>query len=145
MDVLNIVAKRLGLGVITLLVVSILIFGAVELLPGDLAQAVLGQGATEQNLKAMREQLGLDRSTPVRYLEWLKGAVFLDFGDSLITKAPVIDSIGPRFANTLFLATYAAVIAVPIAIFLGVLVALFRNTIFDKVANVATLTSISSP
>ena len=145
MDVLNIVAKRLGLGVITLLVVSILIFGAVELLPGDLAQAVLGQGATEQNLKAMREQLGLDRSAPVRYLEWLKGAVFLDFGNSLITRAPVIDSIGPRFANTLFLATYAAVIAVPIAIFLGVLVALFRNTIFDKVANVATLTSISSP
>ena len=145
MDVLKIVAKRLGLGVITLLVVSILIFGAVELLPGDLAQAVLGQGATEENLAAMREQLGLDRSAPVRYWEWLKDAVVFDFGISLITKAPVVDSIGPRFANTLFLAAYAAVIAVPIAILLGVLVALFRNTIFDRVANVVTLTSISSP
>ena len=145
MDIVNIVAKRLGLGLLTLLVVSVLIFSAVELLPGDLAQAVLGQGATEENLKAMREHLGLDRSAPVRYFEWLRGAVVGDFGMSLITKAPVINSIGPRFANTLFLAVYAAVIAIPIAITLGVLVALFRNTIFDRVANVVTLTSISSP
>lgn len=145
MDVVNIVVKRLGLGVITLLVVSLLIFSAVELLPGDLAQAVLGQGATEENLAAMRKELGLDRSGPVRYIEWLKGAVVGDFGNSLITKAPVIESIGPRFKNTLFLATYAAIVAVPVAILLGVLVALYRNTIFDRVANVATLTSISSP
>ena len=145
MDVLAIVAKRLGLGLVTLLVVSVLIFSAVELLPGDLAQAVLGQGATEENLKAMREQLGLDRSAPVRYFEWLWGALRADFGQSLITRAPVIDAIGPRFKNTLKLALYAAVIAVPVAIFLGVLVALFRNTIFDRVANVVTLTSISSP
>ena len=144
MDVLKIVAKRLGWGAVTLLVVSILIFSAVELLPGDLAQAVLGQGATEENLAAMRKQLGLDRAAPLRYLEWLRGAVVADFGDSLITKAPVIDSIGPRFKNTLFLAAYAAVIAVPIAIFLGVLVALFRNTIFDRVANVHLVSRILS-
>ena len=145
MDVVNIILKRLGLGLITLLVISVLIFSAVELLPGDLAQAVLGQGATEENLATMRQQLGLDRSAPVRYFDWLGGALVGDFGNSLITKAPVMDSIGPRFGNTMFLAAYAAVIAVPIAIFLGVLVALFRNTIFDRVANVVTLTSISSP
>ena len=145
MDVLKLVVKRLGLGIVTLLAVSILIFGAVELLPGDLAQAVLGMGATEENLNAMREELGLHRSAPVRYLDWLKGAVAFDFGKSFVTKTPVSDAIGPRFANTLFLATYAAVIAVPVAIFLGVVVALFRNTIFDRVANVLTLTSISSP
>ena len=144
-DVGRIVLKRLGLGLVTLLVISVIIFGAVELLPGDVAQAVLGQGATEENVAAMREQLGLDRPAPVRYLEWLGGAVLGDFGVSLIRQTPVSGIIVERFLNTLYLALYAAVIAVPIAITLGVLVALFRNSVFDRVANVVTLTSISSP
>lgn len=144
-DVVKLVLKRLGLGVVTLLVISILIFFAVELLPGDIAEAVLGQGATEENVAAMREQLGLDRPAPVRYLEWLYGAVQADFGVSLVSGERVSSTIGPRFVNTLFLASYAAVISVPLAIILGVIVALLRNTIFDRVANVLTLTSISSP
>jgi len=144
-DIFRLVTKRLGYGLITLLVVSLLIFCAVELLPGDIAQAVLGQGATESNLAAFRAELGLNDPAPQRYFDWLKGAVVGDFGTSLVSRDPVTDSIAPRFKNTLFLAVYAAVIAVPIAIFLGVLVALFRNTLFDRVANVLTLTSISSP
>jgi peptide/nickel transport system permease protein len=144
-DIAGIVLKRLGLGLVTLLVISIIIFGAVELLPGDLAQAVLGQGATEENLAAFRKQLGLDRAAPIRYFEWLGNAVTGDFGKSLVSQKPVSEAIGERFANTLFLALYAAFIAVPIAIFLGVLVALYRNSVFDRVANVVTLTSISSP
>ena len=137
--------KRLGLGLVTLLVISVLIFGAVELLPGDPAEAVLGMGATEENLAAMRAQLGLDQPAPVRYLEWLLGAVTGDFGTSLISQASVTEVIAGRFANTLFLACYAAAIAVPLSIILGVIVALLRNTLFDRVANVLTLTSISSP
>jgi len=144
-DVIRLVAKRLGFGLITLLVVSALIFCAVELLPGDIAQAVLGQGATESNLAAFRAELGLNEPAPKRYFDWLKGAVVGDFGTSLVSREPVTESIQPRFKNTLFLAMYAAAIAVPIAIFLGVLVALFRNTLFDRTANVLTLTSISSP
>ena len=144
-NVLRILATRLAMGVGTLFVVSIIIFGAVELLPGDIAQAVLGMGATEENLAAMRTQLGLDQPAYIRYFTWLAGAVQGDFGVSLVNQAPVGASIAPRFYNTLFLATYAAVIAVPFAIFLGVLVALFRNSVFDRVANVLTLTSISSP
>lgn len=143
--VLGIVLKRLGLGLLTLLVISILIFGAVEMLPGDIAQAILGQGATEENLKALRTQLGLDDPAPVRYLDWLAGAIVGDFGVSLTSGDSVTESIAPRFANTLFLAGYAAVIAVPVAITLGVIVALLRDTLFDRVANVLTLTSISSP
>ncbi len=85
-DILSIVLKRLGLGLITLLVISIIIFGAVELLPGDIAQAVLGQGATEQNLAALREQLGLNRAAPIRYFEWLGNAVTGDFGTSLVSQ-----------------------------------------------------------
>jgi peptide/nickel transport system permease protein len=144
-DLLGIIAKRLGLGLLTLFVISIVIFGAVELLPGDIAQAILGMGATDENLAAMREQLGLDQPAVVRYFDWLFGALTGDFGVSLVTQVPVVEVIGPRFMNTLFLATYAAVIAVPVAIILGVIVALLRNTLFDRVANVLTLTSISSP
>lgn len=144
-DILGLVAKRLGLGLLTLLVVSILIFFAVELLPGDIAEAVLGQAATEETVAAMREQLGLDRPAPIRYLDWLAGAVQFDFGVSLISGERVTEAISGRFLNTLFLAAYAAVIAVPISIILGVIVALLRNTLFDRVANVMTLTSISSP
>ncbi len=144
-DVLGIILKRLGLGLATLLVVSVLIFGAVEFLPGDVAQSVLGQGATEETVAAMREQLGLDRPAPERYFEWLSGVLSGDFGSSLTTRAPVAETIGPRFINTLLLALYAAVIAVPLAIVLGVLAALFRNSLFDRVANVGTLISISSP
>ena len=144
-DVLQIIIKRLGIGLVTLLVISLIIFGAVELLPGDLAQAILGQAATDETVAAMRAELGLDRPAPVRYLAWLKGAVVGDFGNSLASGIAVTELIGPRFANTLFLALYAAVIAVPIAIILGVLAALYRNTVFDRVANVLTLTSISSP
>ncbi|MAM61532.1 ABC transporter permease [Maritimibacter sp. UBA3975] len=142
---LNLVLKRLGLGLITLLVVSILIFFAVELLPGDTAEQILGQGATEETVAALREQLGLNRPWYVRYLDWLSGAVVGDFGVSALSGEPVMDVIGGRFVNTLFLAAYAAVLAVPLAITLGVIVALLRNTVFDRVANVLTLTSISSP
>ncbi|MEM9811338.1 MAG: ABC transporter permease [Pseudomonadota bacterium] len=155
-DILQLVAKRLGLGLLTLLVVSILIFFAVELLPGDIAQAVLGQGATEETVRARRLELGLIAIDPatgetyevnplVRYFQWLSGAVVGDFGVSLASGDPVTEAISERFLNTLFLASYAAVISVPLAILLGVVVALLRNSIFDRVANVLTLTSISSP
>ncbi len=114
-------------------------------MPGDIAEAVLGQGATEENVRNLREQMGLNDPAIVRYFDWLKSAVMLDFGRSIVTQEPVMSVIGERFRNTLFLATYAAVIAVPFAITLGVIVALLRNSIFDRVANVLTLTSISSP
>jgi peptide/nickel transport system permease protein len=144
-DILGLVGKRLGMGLLTLLVVSVIIFFMVELLPGDIAEAVLGQGATEENVRVLREQMGLNDPALFRYFEWLKGAAMLDFGKSIVTQEPVMSVIGERFLNTLFLATYAAVIAVPFAIILGVIVALLRNSIFDRVANVLTLTSISSP
>jgi len=144
-DIVTLIAKRLGFGLITLLVISVIIFFMVELLPGDIAQAVLGMGATEENLAALREQMGLNKPAVVRYFEWLGGAVTGDFGTSIVSGERVTSVISERFINTLFLAAYAAVIAVPFAIILGVIVALLRNTLFDRVANVLTLTSISSP
>jgi peptide/nickel transport system permease protein len=144
-DVVSLILKRLALGVVTLFIISILIFGAVEMLPGDIAQAVLGQSATPENLAALREQMGLDQPAIVRYFHWLTGAITGDFGTSLITGERVSSSIGPRLLNTLFLASYAAAMAVPLAIVLGILVALARNSVFDRVANVLALAAISSP
>lgn len=145
MSILTIIGKRLGLGALTLLAVSILIFFAVELLPGGPAQAILGQAATPETVAALEEKLGLDRPAIVRYFDWLGSAVTGDFGQSLTSGQDVGEAIGGRFKNTLYLALYAATIAVPLAIALGVATALLRNTLFDRLANVGTLLTISSP
>jgi len=139
------IGQRLGLGLLTLLLISLIIFFAVELLPGDIAQAILGQAATPETVAAWRADLGLDRPATVRYVEWLGNAVRGDFGTSLANGLVISDLIGERLKNTLFLASYAAAIAVPLAVILGLLAALFRNTIFDRTVNIATLSSISFP
>ncbi len=128
------------------------------MLPGDFAQAILGQGATPEAVDAIRKDLGLDQPLVVRYFDWLAGALRGDMGSSFAQanfasfvgaeageRVTVLDQIAPRFSNTMFLATVTAAIAVPISLFLGVLAALYRNSVFDRAANIFTLTSISSP
>ncbi|MCB2095643.1 MAG: ABC transporter permease [Rhodobacteraceae bacterium] len=144
-DIWIMIAKRLALGALTLLVISVIIFSATELLPGDLAQAVLGQSATPETVAAFRRELGLDLPAYQRYVNWLFGALQGDFGTSLANKRPIADLISLRLGNTLFLAVYAAFIAVPLSLTLGILAALFRNTVFDRAANAMALTSISFP
>ncbi len=144
-DVLKMIAQRLALGVLTLFVVSLVIFGATELLPGDLASTLLGQAATPETVAALRRQMGLDQPAPVRYWAWLMGALQGDFGVSLATRRPIADMIGARLGNTIFLALYAAAIAVPIALTLGILAALWRNSLFDRSANAGALSAISFP
>lgn len=142
---LSMVAVRIGLGLLTLWVVSAAIFISVELLPGDLAEAILGQSATEATLQAYRDRLGLERPPLERYVEWLAGAWHGDFGVSLANGQPISELIGVRLGNTLFLAALAAAAAIPLALVLGILAALYRNTWFDKGISVSTLTAISFP
>ncbi len=158
-SLIKIILQRLALGLLTLFVVSIIIFAAVNLLPGDFAETILGQGATPEAVAAIREDLGLNRHPVARYVEWLGGAVRGDLGTSFAKAnfaAFAGDSVGsgldtvasqvaPRFANTMFLAGVTAAIAVPLSVALGVMAALHRNTVFDRTANVVTLGSISSP
>jgi len=139
------VLKRVGLGLLTLWVISVLIFVGVEALPGDLAEAVLGQSATPETVAAFREELKLDMPPHVRYFAWLGAFVQGDFGNSLANNRPVVDLISWRFANSLFLAGVTALIAVPIAVILGILAALYRNTLFDRLISIATLSTISFP
>ncbi len=139
------VAKRLLLGFLTIMAISVLIFIGVEALPGDLAETILGQSALPETVEAFRKELKLDLPPHVRYLSWLGSFIKGDLGNSLANGRPVADMIGWRFANTLFLAGMATLIAVPLAIILGILAALYRDTWLDKTISAVTLSTISFP
>ena len=139
------ILKRLAFGLLTLFIISVLITLGVEMLPGDLAQAILGQHATTEALAAIRLELNLDRPLHVRYFVWLGDILQWDLGTSLVNNREVADLIATRLSNTLFLASCAAIIAVPISIFLGMLAALYRESLFDKIITMTTLTTISVP
>ena len=144
-SLVGIVLKRVGLGFLTLIVGSVMIFVGVEALPGDLAEAVLGQSATPETVEAFRRELKLDLPPHVRYFSWVSSFLQGDFGTSVANGRPIADLIGWRFSNTIFLAGCTAVIAVPISIFLGILAALYRNSLFDRIISMSTLSAISLP
>ncbi|PIB24106.1 ABC transporter permease [Amylibacter kogurei] len=151
--ILGTILQRLLLGLITLFFVSLIIFSAIEFLPGDFTQAVLGQAATEETVAAFRRELGLDQPAYLRYFNWVGSVMTGDLGTSFSGRASsgvdrsraVVDLIAPRLWNTLFLAGMAGIVAVPLALFLGVTAALYRNTMYDRTVNAATLTTISFP
>ncbi len=143
--VLILLTKRILLGLLTLFAISIIIFLAVSMLPGDAAQAILGQAATPETVAALRKQLGLDLPAHIRYIHWLGNVLQGDFGVSIGNGREINEVLGTRFYNTLFLAAFAACIAIPLAVMLGLLAALYRNTLYDRTVNVVTLSSISTP
>ena len=151
--VIRTVIQRLGLGLLTLFIVSIIIFSSLEMLPGDFARAILGQAATPETVAAFQRELGLDQPAATRYFEWIADVMQGDFGTSFSGRSggtagaerQVSDLIYPRLMNTLFLAMMTAIIAVPLALMLGIMAALYRNSWFDRLVNALTLTSISFP
>ncbi|NGQ92354.1 ABC transporter permease [Rhodobacter sp. HX-7-19] len=143
--ILKLVAQRLALGLLLLLAVSLLIFLGTEALPGDVAQAILGQSATPEALANMREALGLNQPAYVRYFQWLGGILTGDFGTALTNGQDIGQAIGQRLGNTLFLAACAAAISVPLAILLGLLAARYNGRWPDKVISGLTLSTISLP
>ena len=144
-DIWRMIGRRLLLGLLTLFIISVVIFGATELLPGDLARELLGQSATEETLAALREQLGLNDPAQLRYWNWLTDVMQGDLGVSMATQKPISELVGTRLGNTLFLALYAAALSVPLSLLLGVLAALWRNSVFDRASNALALTAISFP
>ena len=142
---LALILERFMLSLALLLAVSVLIFGGIEALPGDFASTYLGQSATPQAIANIRADLGLDRPVITRYFEWLGGAVHGDFGTSWASKNSVSEQVANRLGNSLFLAGFAAVIAVPLAVGLGMLSVHFRNRLPDKIINVISLAAISLP
>ena len=141
----ELVIKRIAMGVLTMIVISVLIFAGVEALPGDLAEEILGQNALPETVAQFRKELKLDEPPVKRYFLWLGAFLRGDLGNSLANKRPVSELIFWRFKNTIFLAASAAVIAVPLSILLVLLAAIYRNCFFDRFISMATLSAISFP
>jgi len=138
-------AQRALLGLATLFVVSLIIFLAVSLLPGDTAEALLGHDATPEALAALRQQLLLDAPVQVRYLHWIAGVLHGNLGTSLSSGRQIADLLSQRLPNTLFLASLAAALAVPLSLWLGIVSALHRNRLADRLISGVALVSTSFP
>jgi len=139
------IVRRLGLAVLTIFIISLIVFFGVEALPGDAATAYLGQLATPESLKALREEFGLNKPPLVRYVIWLGDLVKGDLGESLSRKKPVSELIGNRFRNTAVLAAAATIFAVPIAIVLGVIAGLTRDKWPDITVSLVAIISMTLP
>lgn len=138
-------AQRIAFAIVTLFIVSLFIYLGVELLPGDAAEVILGKTATPETVAIFRRELGLDLPLHTRYIEWVSNVMQGDLGTSLSNSMEVSHQVGIRLFNTIFLASFAAVISMPLALALGILSALYRNTVFDRTVNLTTLTTISFP
>ena len=143
--ILKLLVQRIALGLLLLWAASVLIFVGTQILPGDVAQSILGQSATPVTLANLREELGLNQPPLARYLGWLGGVLHGDLGHALTNGQDIAQAMGKRLGNTLFLAATAAVIAVPLAISLGVIAVRYRDRWPDKVISTVTLATVSVP
>lgn len=144
-QVQRLIVARVGLALLTLLLVSVVVFAVTGLLPGDAAQAALGQAATPEAVAELRHQFGLDQPAVQRYFTWLFHIVRGDFGTSLSDSLPVGQLIETRLPNTLTLAAMTAAVAVPIALLIGIVSAMYRGSLLDRTLNVLTLATVAVP
>jgi peptide/nickel transport system permease protein len=146
MEFLKRFAKRLGFTVLTILAMSFLIFFLVEIMPGDVAQTVLGQSATEESVAALRERMGLDDPMHVRYLRWAGGFVRGDLGESLYMRGVQINTIFWRkVGHSMVLALTALIFYVPLSIFFGVLAGVKNGKAADSIISFLGLATMALP
>ncbi|MGH8927257.1 MAG: ABC transporter permease [Acidimicrobiia bacterium] len=139
------VARRVGLAVITVLLISVVIFIGTQLLPGDVARRVLGPFATQQAVEALNARLGTDRPVLVQYADWISNAVTGDLGFSISFTRPVTGLLGRALVNSAKLAVVAFVVVVPLSILGGVVAALRRNKLTDRIITVGGLSATVIP
>jgi peptide/nickel transport system permease protein len=137
--------RRLALGVLTLFLISLVVFAAVLALPGDAATAILGREATPERVAALRDQLNLNDSVVTQYLDWIGGVLTGSFGESAATQQPVSELLSDRVANTGFLVFVAAIVAIPLSIGIGVWTAMKRDRPADHVVSTSTLVLAALP
>ena len=137
--------RRVSFILLTMLLASIVIFAATQLLPGDVAQVVLGQFATKEAVANLRQELGLNRPAYVQYLDWLTHFVRGDWGESMVSRQPVMPMIMSRLRNSAMLAAVALLFYVPLGIFLGVIAALKREKAVDQGISAATMAFVGLP
>ena len=141
----TLLVRRILLGVVVTWVVSMMIFAATELLPGDVCHAILGQGATGTSLENCRQRLQLNQPTHTRYLQWLERLLTGELGISLANDLEISQQIGLRAWNTVRLAALTALIAVPLAVILGLIAAIRAESSVDRGISIGTLCFISVP
>ena len=140
------IMRRLGIGIITILAVSIIFFLMLKVLPGDAAQIKLGQEATEANIAALRAKLGLDQPLPVQYWNWLTSFLSGNLGVSLASdNVPITTLIADRYENTLYVTLLTAGIGVPISLALGIMAAMYPGTLYDKILTFVSVTLVAAP
>jgi peptide/nickel transport system permease protein len=143
--ILQFAVTRSASGALSLFLVSILIFLGTALLPGDAAQSILGQNATPESLAALRAELNLDDPLILRYVSWLGNVLTGDLGVSYSSRRPVTEILLPKLTNSMILALSAATIALPLAISLGIMAALWRDTIVDRGISFVSMWLVSIP
>jgi len=137
--------RRMGFILLTLVLASLIIFAATQLLPGDVAQVMLGKFATEQALANLREDLGLDRPAYVQYFDWLGRFLKGDWGRSMVSRQPVRPLIAARIRNSAMLAVVALFFYVPFGILLGVIAALRRERFLDQIISGFSMAFVGLP
>jgi peptide/nickel transport system permease protein len=136
---------RLGLALLTLVLVSIILFAVAEILPGDVGRTILGPYASNEQVARLNHELGNDRPLPVRYADWVSSFVTGDWGDSALLNTPVRTLVLDRLGNSLVLGLFALVLIVPFSIGFGVLAALHHGKALDRVISVSGLSLIALP
>ncbi|WP_312056634.1 ABC transporter permease [Pantoea brenneri] len=139
------IARRVGAGILTLLIVSAVVFFITSLLPGDAAQMILGQNATPETVAALRQQLGLDQPLLMRYFSWLAGMLQGDFGTSFASHLPVSQLVAQRIPATFELAAITTLICVPLALIIGIIAAMNRGSRLDRVLVIGTMATVAVP
>ncbi|MEE8357743.1 MAG: ABC transporter permease, partial [Anaerolineales bacterium] len=139
------VVRRLLLALVTLFIISLIVFMGVEALPGDSATGYLGQFATPESLAALREEFGLNDPIHVRYFNWLGDILRGDLGTSMVKRKPVAELIGKRFRNTVVLTVAAGLVGIPLAIILGVISGLMRDKWLDVVISTTSIIAMTLP
>ena len=136
---------RVVLALLTLVAISIIVFAATQILPGNAAKAKLGKQATPAAVAALKHQLGLDRPAITQYLDWAKGLLHGDLGTSLTSGKPISQSISPLLLNSAFLVLVAAAISIPLSLLIGSWAAMHRDGILDEISSFVMRTLASIP
>ena len=145
MQFLRLVTERILLSLLTLLLVSLIIFFVLEILPGDVASRILGRDATPESLDNLREKLGLYDPAVLRYWHWLSHFVTGNFGQSLVSSRPVTEILAPRIFNTVVLSVYAFLLYLPLTVLPAIVQAIRRDKPSDHALSVVTLVLLSMP
>ncbi len=142
---LDFLIRRVAISVVTLFLITLIVFAGVRMIPGDPARVMAGTDADEAGLQQIREKYGLNDPIPVQYFRWLRLALKGDLGESIRTREPVVKTVALKLPITIQLACFSLVIAIGIAIPAGIFSALRRNTVWDLLANAVSLCGVSIP